>query len=191
MNYASKIAEHLNLGLRQVEKTIELLEGGATVPFIARYRKEATGSLNEVQIAAIRDMLLKYKELNKRRDSILQSIDEQGKLTPQLEQQLKAAETMTELEDLYLPYKPKRKTRATIAIEKGLEPLAIKILQQKPTDLFLLAREYIDAYMDDLRELAAEKNPFDDNAAYLLPCRFKKAAVATGAALGYISDLRI
>ena len=87
MNYASKIAEQLNLGLRQVEKTIELLEGGATVPFIARYRKEATGSLNEVQRAAIRDMLLKYKELNKRRDSILQSIDEQGKLTPQLEQQ--------------------------------------------------------------------------------------------------------
>ena len=103
MNYANTIAEHLSLGVRQVEKTIELLEQGATVPFIARYRKEATGSLNEVQITAIRDLLIRLKELDKRRDAILASISEQGKLTPELEQQILAAANMTELEDLYLP----------------------------------------------------------------------------------------
>ena len=97
MNYAAHIAEQLNLGQRQVEKTIELLEQGATVPFIARYRKEATGSLNEVQIAAIRDMLAKLKELDKRREAILASINEQGKLTPELKKQIQAATTMTEL----------------------------------------------------------------------------------------------
>ena len=94
MNYSTKIAETLNLSPRQVEKTIELLEGGATVPFIARYRKEATGSLNEVQIAAIRDMLIKCKELDKRRESIVQSIDEQGKLTAELKAKLLAADNM-------------------------------------------------------------------------------------------------
>ena len=144
MNYASKIAEQLNLAHRQVEKTIELLESGATVPFIARYRKETTGSLNEVQIAAIRDLLGKYKELDKRRASILQSIEEQNKLTPELEKQINVADTMTELEDLYLPYKPKRKTRATMAIEKGLEPLADKLLQQKSIDITSLAGQYIN-----------------------------------------------
>ncbi len=128
MNYATIIAKRLELNQRQVEKTIELLEQGATVPFIARYRKEATGSLNEVQIAAIRDLLLKLKELDKRREAVLQSIDEQGKLTAELKQQIEAAETMTDLEDLYLPYRPKRRTRATIAIEKGYEPLADAIM---------------------------------------------------------------
>ena len=144
MNYSTKIAETLNLSPRQVEKTIELLEGGATVPFIARYRKEATGSLNEVQIAAIRDMLIKYKELDKRRESIVQSIDEQGKLTPELKAKLLAADNMTELEDLYLPYKPKRKTRASMAIEKGLEPLANAIMLQQNTDIDTLAAKYIN-----------------------------------------------
>ena len=133
MNYAAIIANRLELNQRQVEKTIELLEQGATVPFIARYRKEATGSLNEVQIAAIRDLLLKLKELDRRREAILQSIEEQGKLTPELRRSLEAAETMTDLEDLYLPYRPKRRTRATIAIEKGLEPLADAIMKGRWT----------------------------------------------------------
>lgn len=144
MNYSSKIAEALNLSPRQVEKTIELLEGGATVPFIARYRKEATGSLNEVQIAAIRDMLIKCKDLDKRRESIIQSVEEQGKLTPELKKQLLTAETMTELEDLYLPYKPKRKTRASMAIEKGLEPLANSIMLQQNVNLLTLASKYVN-----------------------------------------------
>ena len=144
MNYAATIAAQLNLGQRQVEKTIELLEQGATVPFIARYRKEATGSLNEVQITAIRDLLLKLKELDKRRDAILASIAEQGKLTPELEKQILAAATMTELEDLYLPYKPKRRTRATMAIERGLEPLANEIQKQYSCNLEQMAGRYIN-----------------------------------------------
>ncbi len=131
MNYATVIANRLNVNQRQVEKTIELLEQGATVPFIARYRKEATGGLNEVQIAAIRDLLLRLKELDKRREAILASIEEQGKLTPELRQQIEATESMTDLEDLYLPYRPKRRTRATIAIEKGYEPLADAIMSGK------------------------------------------------------------
>ncbi len=144
MNYANKIAEHFHLNVRQVEKTIELLETGATIPFIARYRKEVTGSLNEVQIASIRDLLLKYKELDKRRESILDSIREQGKLTSELENQLLAVTNLTELEDLYLPYKPKRKTRASIAMERGLEPLANQIQEQRPIGIAALAEPFIN-----------------------------------------------
>ena len=144
MNYSSHIAEQLGLGQRQVEKTIELLEQGATVPFIARYRKEATGSLNEVQITAIRDLLIRLKELDKRREAILASISEQGKLTPELEQQILAAATMTELEDLYLPYKPKRRTRATMAIERGLEPLANELQKQYSCNIDDIAAKYVN-----------------------------------------------
>lgn len=129
MFYATIIANQLNVNQRQVEKTIELLESGATVPFIARYRKEATGGLNEVQIAAIRDMLVKLKELDKRRETVLSSIEEQGKLTPELRKQIEEAMSLTDLEDLYLPYRPKRRTRAIIAIEKGYEPVANTIMK--------------------------------------------------------------
>ena len=144
MNYATTIAEQLNLGPRQVEKTIELLEQGATIPFIARYRKEVTGSLNEVQITAIRDLLVKLKELDKRREAILASINDQGKLTPELEQQILAAANMTELEDLYLPYKPKRRTRATMAIERGLEPLANELQKQYSCNISQMAAKYVN-----------------------------------------------
>ena len=144
MNYAEKIAISLEVGVRQVEKTIELLEQGATVPFVARYRKEATGGLDEVKIAAIRDMLQKLKDLDKRRDAILSSIEEQGKLTAELKSQIEAVGTMAELEDLYLPYKPKRKTRASMAVAKGLEPLAKEIMKQYVCDLDTLASRYVD-----------------------------------------------
>ena len=144
MNYATTIAEQLNLGPRQVEKTIELLEQGATIPFIARYRKEVTGSLNEVQITAIRDLLVKLKELDKRREAILASINDQGKLTPEPEQQILAAANMTELEDLYLPYKPKRRTRATMAIERGLEPLANELQKQYSCNISQMAAKYVN-----------------------------------------------
>ncbi len=144
MNYSATIAQQLNLGTRQVEKTIELLEQGATVPFIARYRKEVTGSLNEVQITAIRDLLLKLKEIDKRRAVILASIAEQGKLTPELEKQIGEATTMTELEDLYLPYKPKRRTRATMAVERGLEPLANELQKQYSCDVTAMAGKYVN-----------------------------------------------
>ena len=144
MNYSATIAQQLNLGTRQVEKTIELLEQGATVPFIARYRKEVTGSLNEVQITAIRDLLLKLKEIDKRRAAILASIAEQGKLTPELEKQIGEATTMTELEDLYLLYKPKRRTRATMAMERGLEPLANELQKQYSCDVTAMAGKYVN-----------------------------------------------
>jgi len=126
-----KISKELNLQQNQVSTTATLLEEGSTVPFIARYRKEATGTLDEVQIAAIRDRLLQLKQLDERKVAVLESIEKQGKLTDELKDKINACETMAVLEDLYLPYKPKRRTRATMAREKGLEPLAQLILDQK------------------------------------------------------------
>lgn len=140
-----KIAQELKISERQVAATALLLDNDATIPFIARYRKEVTGSLDEVMIALIRDRLHQLRELNKRRESILKSIEEQGKLTDDLKEKIEAAETMAVLEDLYLPYKPKRRTRATIAKEKGLEPLAEKIFQQEKFDLLKEAALYINS----------------------------------------------
>ncbi len=144
-NYALQIAEELHLTEEQVRNTLALLEGGATIPFISRYRKEATGSLDEVQIGQIRDLHLRYLELDKRRAAIIDSVSEQGKLTPELEAQFNAALTLSELEDLYLPYRPKRKTRATVAVEKGLEPLAKLISTQRQVDLEKEAARYVNA----------------------------------------------
>ncbi|MEX2594514.1 MAG: Tex family protein [Anditalea sp.] len=145
LSHYLKIAEELNIRQKQVSDTIELLDEGATVPFISRYRKEVTGSLDEVQVAAIRDRVQQLRELDKRREAILKSIREQEKLTPELEDKINAAETMTLLEDLYLPYKPKRRTKATIAREKGLEPLAALIFKQESVKLEEEAEKYIDA----------------------------------------------
>jgi uncharacterized protein len=124
MSHVAQISGELNLRPQQIERTLELARDGATVPFIARYRKEATGNLDEVQIQAILDRAAELKELDDRRAAILKSIDEQGKLTPELAKLIHDAKTRTALEDLYLPYRPKRRTRATIAKERGLEPLA-------------------------------------------------------------------
>ncbi len=137
------ISVELGIKVWQVSKTVDLLEGGATIPFIARYRKEITGSLDEVQIQTIRDRFAQLKELEKRREAILESIREQDKLTDELEEKINAAQTMSELEDLYLPYRPKRKTRATIAIAKGLEPLAKKLFSQQNIDVELEAEKFI------------------------------------------------
>jgi len=143
-NYPHLIAQTLGISEQYVKNTLDLLESGATIPFIARYRKENTGSLDEVQITEIRDLHEKWVELDKRRGVILDSIEEQGKLTPELAQKINNAQTMSELEDLYLPYRPKRKTRATVAVEKGLEPLAIIIYEQKQVQLYQIAKQYID-----------------------------------------------
>ncbi len=129
--HISKIVEELKLRPKQIIDTITLLDEGSTVPFISRYRKEVTGSLDEVQVTKIRDRILELRELDKRRGSILESIEKQGKLTDELKEKIAAVATMSELEDLYLPYKPKRRTRATVAKEKGLEPLAQIIFEQK------------------------------------------------------------
>jgi uncharacterized protein len=143
MNYANKIASELGVRPNQVQATIDLLDGGATVPFISRYRKEATGTLDEVQVATIRDRIEQLRELDKRREAILKSIEEQGKLTPELKKAIDAAETMSKLEDIYLPYKPKRRTKATIAREKGLESLAERIFAQTSFDLDREADKYL------------------------------------------------
>ncbi len=139
------VSKELSISEKQVRTTIDLLDEGATVPFISRYRKELTGSLDEVQITAIRDRMQQLRDLDKRKDAVLKSISEQGKLTPELENQVKSAETMSVLEDIYLPYKPKRKTRASVAREKGLQPLADLLLEQERIDVESSAAAFIDA----------------------------------------------
>jgi uncharacterized protein len=133
MNIIDKIAQEINIRSSQVTSTVELLDAGNTLPFIARYRKEATGSLDEEQLRQVADRLEKLRALDERRQSVIASIQEQGKLTPDLQQQLLAAETLTAVEDLYQPYKPKRRTRASMAREKGLQPLADLVLKQART----------------------------------------------------------
>lgn len=130
LNHIALLSRELSISSQQIEATIKLLDEGGTVPFISRYRKEVTGSLDEVQIANIRDRVTQLRELDKRREAILKSIKEQDKLSPELEKKIDEASTLSQLEDIYLPYKPKRKTKASIAREKGLEPLAQKIMQQ-------------------------------------------------------------
>lgn len=142
--YAGIIAGETGFGLGQVAATLSLLQEGATVPFIARYRKEATGTLDEVAIATIRDRAVQLEELDKRRESILRSLEEQGVLSVELKQKINAADTMARLEDIYLPYKPKRRTKATIAREKGLEPLATVLLEQKEKNIQSAAQTFID-----------------------------------------------
>ena len=144
--HLTKISRELTLQPQQVAATAELLDAGGTVPFISRYRKEATGSLDEVTITAIRDRIAQLAELDARREAILQSLTERELLTDELQAQILAAETMTKLEDLYLPYRPKRRTRATIARERGLEPLAeLLFAQAADTDPLAAATAYLDA----------------------------------------------
>ena len=142
-SHYKKIAAEFSIAEKQVIATANLLDEGATVPFISRYRKELTGSLDEVQVAGIRDRIQQLRELDKRREAILNSLKDLGKLTPELEAQINAAETMVVLEDIYLPYRPKRKTRATAAREKGLQPLADALLAQNKFDIEAEAEKYI------------------------------------------------
>ena len=144
MAYEIILSQELGVNSRQVATTIGLLDEGATVPFIARYRKEMTGSLDEVQIMTIRDRIQQLRDLDKRREAIVKSITEQGKLTPELAQQIQEAETMAILEDIYLPFKPKRKTRASMAREKGLQPLADKLLSQEKMEVQDEAQAFIE-----------------------------------------------
>ena len=139
-----QIARELKLTQGQVQATVGLLDGGATVPFVARYRKEATASLDEVVITSIRDRLSQLRELGNRREAILASLEERGLLTEQLREAVLSAESMAVLEDIYLPYRPKRRTRATIAREKGLEPLALYLWEQENFDVNLVAVEYVN-----------------------------------------------
>lgn len=146
MTHAEKIASKLSVKASQVEAVIRLLDDGNTVPFIARYRKEMTGSLDDEQVRIIADDLVRLRAIDERRATILASIEEQGNLSDELRTAIQAAETMTALEDLYAPYKPKRRTRATIAREKGLEPLAEVILRQPRSDRS--ATEIAEGYLN-------------------------------------------
>ncbi len=148
-NHLSIIARHLSLPERKVNNTLGLLKEGATIPFIARYRKEATGSLDEVQIAAIQEQMKKLDDLEKRRQSILKSIDEQGKLTDDLRKRIEETYDLTVLEDIYLPYKRKRKTKASVAREKGLEPLATALFQQRQQHIAQLIPSFITDEVPD------------------------------------------
>lgn len=145
MNYASLIAQNLGLEQKYVENTLELLEEGATIPFISRYRKERTGGMDEVKVAAVSDQLDKLKELEKRRSYILTAIESQGKLTDELRARIEACWDATELEDIYLPYKQKRRTRAQVAREQGLEPMAAWLMRQFPDPVLNKAKAFINA----------------------------------------------
>ncbi len=144
-DFALQIAKELQLDTHHVANVVKLLGEGATIPFIARYRKEMTGTMNEENVAAVQKRLEQLTELQKRKESVIESIREQEKLTPELEQKILDAATMQEVEDLYLPYKPKRRTRAAIAREKGLEPLAAQIMAQNVDAVERLAMRYVNA----------------------------------------------
>jgi len=144
MDIIDRIAEELGVKPSQVLAAVKLLDDGATVPFIARYRKEVTGSLDDTQLRLLESRLIYLRELEARRETILASIREQDKLTPELEAAILAAETKTLLEDLYLPYKPKRRTKAQIAREAGLEPLALGLLADPTQDPLVEAAAYLN-----------------------------------------------
>lgn len=150
--YAEIISKSLQMAPWQVENTLKLMEDGATIPFISRYRKEATGSLDEVQLLEIRKSHTRLSELDKRRDTILKSIGEQGKLTEELRKQILDASGMNELEDLYLPYKPRKKTRASVARDRGLEPLARIVLRQQEKAIVKKAEEFIAGQVGSVEE---------------------------------------
>lgn len=144
-NFTQVIAKSANWNEQQVANTIKLLEEGATIPFISRYRKEMTGSMDEEVVGFVKDELKRLNELEKRRESIIKSIAEQGKLTDDLKEKILRADNITELEDLYLPYKQKKKTRATIAKEKGLEPLAVIVMKQQEADINGKAESFLNS----------------------------------------------
>lgn len=187
--YAKLISKATGISERQVGNTIQLLEEGCTIPFISRYRKEATGSLDEVQVASINDGLDKLKELAKRKETILKTIEEQGKLTDELKKRIEASWDSTELEDIYLPFKPKRKTRAEAARQKGLEPLATFLLLQDPrADVDKKAKEYVSAEkgvnsaaeaIQGAQDIIAEMASENEEARNAVRFDFKKGAIIT------------
>jgi uncharacterized protein len=184
--FHSLISKSLNIPARQVEKTIELLSEGATIPFISRYRKEVTGGLDEVQISNISDQWEKLTELAKRKETILSSIDEQGKLTPELRTRIEASWDSTELEDIYLPYKPKRVTRAEIARKKGLEPLANIIFLQNERDLGTRLHAFLNdevknekEALQGARDIIAEWVNENENARNAVRTAFARTALIT------------
>lgn len=178
------IAQELGIPRKQVGSTVKLLNEGSTIPFISRYRKEQTGSLDEVQITNIRDRFNKLVELEKRKETVLNTIEEQGKLTPELRKRIEECFDPIELEDIYLPYKPKRRTKATIAKEKGLEPLAEIIMKQTERDVEAIAQKYItdevptvDDALAGARDIIAEWISENEKARNIVRNHFRRNAI--------------
>ena len=178
------ISERLHIPASQVDATLDLLAAGCTIPFISRYRKEATGNLDEVQIAAISDLNERLSELQKRKETILKTIDAQGKLTDELQRRITTSWDATEIEDLYMPYKPRRRTRAQVAREQGLEPLATLLLLQREQSPSTAARRFINADVPDVaaalrgaQDIIAENISEDERSRQTVRRAFSREAV--------------
>ena len=174
MDFSSIISARLGISQRQTAATIQLLQDKATIPFIARYRKEKTGSLDEVQIARIQDLYTDLTELSDRKRSILNTIAEQGKLTDALRERIEGTWDGTELEDIYLPYKPHRKTRADVAREKGLQPIADDILTQRQGSIHATEEQ-----LQGARDIIAETIAQDEQSRNAVRREFTYTAVLT------------
>ena len=184
MNALAKIIANQTASLEQVDATLDLLDAGCTIPFISRYRKEATGNLNEVQVATISDLYEKLKELQKRKDTILKTIDAQGKLTDALRDRITQCWDTTELEDIYMPYKPRRRTRAQVAREQGLEPLATLIILQREPHPEAAAQRYVKddvadaaAALKGAQDIIAEDVSMDEGSRQTVRKAFRREAV--------------
>lgn len=182
--FSQMIAAELKLPAHRIANTLKLLQGGATIPFISRYRKEATGGLDEVQIGDIQTRYEKLCELSKRKETVLSTIEEQGKLTPELKVRISACWNTTELEDIYLPFKPKRKTRAEAARAKGLEPLALLLMMQKENNLAAKIRNFVKGEVKDeedalkgARDILAEQISEDERSRNLMRNQFQRQAL--------------
>ncbi len=182
--FSQMIAAELKLPAHRIANTLKLLQGGATIPFISRYRKEATGGLDEVQIGDIQTRYEKLCELSKRKETVLSTIEEQGKLTPELKSRISACWNTTELEDIYLPFKPKRKTRAEAARAKGLEPLALLLMMQKENNLAAKVRNFVKGEVKDeedalkgARDILAEQISEDERLRNLMRNQFQRQAL--------------
>ena len=182
--FSKMIATALNIAVHQVENTLSLLNGGATIPFISRYRKEATGGLDEVQIGEIKERYDKLSDIAKRKETILKTIEEQGKLTTDLKKRIDTCWDATELEDIYLPYKPKRKTRAEAARQKGLEPLATILMMQRENNLMTRVRTFVKGEVKDeedalkgARDIIAEQVSEDERARNQVRNQFSRQAI--------------
>ncbi len=182
--FIALIAEDLDIGKRQVSATIRLLDDGATIPFIARYRKEATGALDEVAVHNIASRYEMYKNLSRRKETVISTIKEQGKLTPELKARIEDTRDPAILEDIYMPYKPKRRTRAQIAIEKGLQPLAAQIMSQSLDNPLRTARKYfkkgnIETAIEGARDIIAEWVSESEKARGIVRARYQRNAIIT------------
>ena len=193
MDINKKIAEELNIKISQVEATIKLIDDGNTIPFIARYRKEVTGNLSDETLRQFGERLEYLRNLEARKEEITRLIDEQGKLTDEIKTSIEKAEILSELEDIYRPYKQKKRTRATIAKEKGLEPLSqIIYLQREKKNIYEIAEEYIDEEkgvltvedaIEGAKDIIAEN--ISDNPEYRKKIKsicFREAVIVTRAA---------